>query len=434
MGSRRNFLKQLSAGAVASMTGSLMAETDLEIPVRALTHGPRYHWFGYYDKLEFDPTDRYVLSNEVTFEHRTPKASDVIRVGMVDTQNGDKWIELGESRAWGWQQGCMLQWVPKTKSTVIWNDRHQDKFVSHLLDVESQDHRVVPSPIYTLSPDGSFGLSADFARIQVMRPGYGYVGLPDQNGDDFAPVDSGVFKVDLKSGNSELILSLHDAAQIPHQGEKLENVWHYFNHLLISPDSQRFIVLHRWRHRDKKTGAPSGRFWTRMLTANLDGSGVYVLDPSGHTSHFIWRDPEHICMWTQPVGKKAAFYLYKDQTDQIEIVGDGIMTKNGHNTYLPNHSDWILNDTYPDANRNQKPYLFHVPTGKQIWLGEFYSPPIYKGEWRCDTHPRSSNDGTKVVIDSPHGDNGRQLYLIDVSFDHCLMSVLTSRIAQKKFR
>ena len=30
-----------------------------------------------------------------------------------------------------------------------------------------------------------------------MRPGYGYVGLPDPNADKLAPDDSGIFLVDL---------------------------------------------------------------------------------------------------------------------------------------------------------------------------------------------------------------------------------------------
>jgi len=30
-------------------------------------------------------------------------------------------------------------------------------------------------------------------------------------------------------------------------------------------------------------------------------------------------------------------------------------------------------------------------------------------------HPRSSPDGKAVIIDSPHGGDGRQLHLIDVS-------------------
>ena len=98
----------------------------------------------------------------------------------------------------------------------------------------------------------------------------------------------------------------------------------------------------------------------------------------------------------------------------MNLFGSGVMTKNGHCTYLP-ANEWILNDTYPDRDRLQHPYLFHVATGRKVPLGHFYSPPEYKGEWRCDTHPRFSPDGRMVVIDSPHTGTGRQLHLIDIS-------------------
>ena len=90
------------------------------------------------------------------------------------------------------------------------------------------------------------------------------------------------------------------------------------------------------------------------------------------------------------------------------------MPANGHITYLPGMDNaWILNDTYPDAQRCQNPYLYHIPTDRRIALGHFSSPAQYTGEWRCDTHPRCDPSGTRVVIDSPHN-GGRQLYLIDI--------------------
>ena len=67
--------------------------------MRTITRGPKYHWFGYYDKLEFDPTSRYVLGMEVGFEHRSPKPDNVVKIGMVDLKDGDRWIELSESCA-----------------------------------------------------------------------------------------------------------------------------------------------------------------------------------------------------------------------------------------------------------------------------------------------------------------------------------------------
>jgi hypothetical protein len=95
-------------------------------------------------------------------------------------------------------------------------------------------------------------------------------------------------------------------------------------------------------------------------------------------------------------------------------VGLGVMTQNGHCTYLPDN-ECILNDTYPDRDRNQNPYLYHVATGRTIPLGHFRAPAEYTGEWRCDTHPRSSPDGKTVAIDAPYKDEGRQLHLIDIS-------------------
>ena len=91
------------------------------------------------------------------------------------------------------------------------------------------------------------------------------------------------------------------------------------------------------------------------------------------------------------------------------------MTVNGHNTYVPGTGDrWVLNDTYPiPGSRMQNPYLFHIPTGRKVPLGQFFSPPQYKDEFRCDNHPCASRDGRQVVIDSPH-EGGRQVYLIDI--------------------
>ena len=68
--SRRTFLAALASPA----------------PVRQITKGPGFHWFGYYDKLQFDPAGRYVLSSEVTFQGRSP---------------------LATPSAWNWQQGWM---------------------------------------------------------------------------------------------------------------------------------------------------------------------------------------------------------------------------------------------------------------------------------------------------------------------------------------
>lgn len=376
-------------------------------PMRAITRGPQHHWFGYYDKLQLDPAGRYALGMEVDFAHRSPHPEDEIKVGMVDLQDGDRWIELGQTRAWCWQQGCMLQWRPGSRSEVLWNDREADRFVCHVLDVTSGHKRTLPQPIYSLSPDGRIAVGADFRRIQHMRPGYGYAGIEDPNRETLAPEDAGIFQLDLDRGESRLVISVAQIAQIPYPHGDISAARHYFNHLLFSPDGSRFIFLHRWRFAE-------GGFHTRMMSAAPDGTDVRVVDDYGRTSHFIWRDPEHILAWSWHPSGEEKFYLYGDGNGAVEIVGAGTMCHNGHCTYLPG-GEWILNDTYPLGERRlQELYLYHVPTGRRLELGSFPAPAPYTGEWRCDLHPRSSPDGRHVLIDSAHAGCGRQMYLIDI--------------------
>lgn len=375
-------------------------------PVRIITRGPKYHWFGYYDKLEFDPTNRFVLGMQFGFQNRSPKPDDRIKIGMVDLAEEDRWIDLGESCAWCWQQGCMLQWIPGTQSEVLWNDREGDRFVCRILNVATGDLRTIPHPIYTIHPDGKTAVSTSFSRLADVRPGYGYAGVPDPCRDDSLPADSGIWRVSLSTGSQELIFSLKEIARFGNSLTTMAGAKHWFNHLLFNPDGSRFAFLHRWM-------GPNGRE-TRLLTANPDGSELRVVDDNGLTSHFWWRDPQHILLFSNQPSNGIRFCLFEDgDRKSIEVVGPGVMTVDGHCSYLPGN-EWILNDTYPQDGY-QYPYLYHPVTDCKVSLGKFRAPAKYTGQWRCDTHPRISRDGKSVVIDAADGRNGRQLHLIDIA-------------------
>lgn len=404
--SRRSFLAGLGAGAAAVWS----QEPGLP-PARPVTRGPKFHWFGYYDKLQFDPASRYVLGMEVGFEGRSPRPDDEIRVGMVDLEDGDRWIDLDGTRAWSWQQGCMLQWLPGSKTDVIFNDRQEGQYVSHMLNVRTGKKRTLPAPIYAVSPDAKWAVSPDFRRLGHTRPGYGYNGIPDPNKDAAAPDDAGIWKTDLRTGKTDLLLSIAQIAAIPNRADTT-GLKHWFNHLLVSPDGKRFIFLHRWNGKSP-TGYPIA---TRMFTCDPNGKNLHVVDDYGGVTHFIWRDPRHILSWAWRPPLERRFYLYKDQdrSGSVEVLGEGVLDRDGHCSYLP-CKRWLLSDTYPDKERFQNPYLFDISNSRRLPLGRFHSPPAYAGEWRCDTHPRFSPDGRKVTVDTPHGGNGRQIWLIDIA-------------------
>ena len=406
---RREVLRAGAAGiGLAGLARFTRAADDIKLPpVRVITRGPKFHWFGYYDKFEFDPTNRYVLGMEVDFEHRTPEPSDKIRIGMVDLADGDRWVDLGESSAWCWQQGCMLQWIPGSPSEIIWNDREGGHFVSRILDVQTGKKRTIPHPIYAFAPDGKTAVSTDFSRLHDTQPGYGYAGVPDPYAKEAAPEGSCIYRIDLQTGEQQKLFSLAQIAEFQKPLPNAAGAKHKFNHLLVNPDGTRFEFMHRWV-------GPAGE-QTRMFTAAMDGSDLRLIDGNGYTSHFDWRDPQHIIAFsTQPkLGPHKQFYLFEDAPNgSVEVIGKEAMTVDGHVTYLPD-KDWIACDTYVQ-NGFQYPYLFHVPTGRKFPLGKFAAPAPYRGEFRCDTHPRHSRDGKLIVIDAPQAESGRQLHMIDI--------------------
>lgn len=410
---RRNFL---STGLAGISLGGVVASGEVEPrsqfpPTRMITQGNGFHWFGYYDKLQFSPDNRFVLCNRVRFEHRSPTAEDEIEVGMIDLDDKDRWIPLGRSVAWNWQQGCMLQWIPGGQFKVIWNDREGDRFVSRILDVNTNEKRTIPTPIYALSPSGKEGVSCDFARVADCRPGYGYAGIRDAYFEQMAPRETGITRVNLETGAAQLIISHRTLAET---GEVIRNAptsKHHAYHLLCSPAGKRFIMLHRWTQ-------PEGGHLTRLITAAMDGTDLRIVIPNGYASHFIWRDANHILSQAKDWLGVSDWgnFLFEDKAGGIiGEVGHGVLDRGGHFTYLRNN-EWILSDTYPQgADRFQIPHLYHIKSNRRIDLGHFYSPPEYKGEWRVDTHPRLSRNERFVCIDSAHGGRGRQLYLIDIS-------------------
>ncbi|MBI1319563.1 MAG: hypothetical protein GC168_11540 [Candidatus Hydrogenedens sp.] len=378
---------------------------ESHVPIRAITSGPQAHWFGYYDKQQFSPDGRYILGMETGFEGRTPAPDDTIALGMVDTDDNDRWIPLAETRAWSWQQGCMFQWVPGSDTQVIYNDRRDGAFVSVLLDVQSREERVLPAAIYTLHPSGKWGIGLDFARLDHTRPGYGYKGVEDATADVLIPEDSGIYRVDFETGAVTTLVTLAQVAAVPWDVEPQGR--HWFNHLLFNPDGSRFIFLHRAQVK------PGGQWSTRMFTAAADGSALHVVADAGMVSHFIWHDPAHLLTWSREEDTGNKFHYYTDQTDEVKVIGEDVLTHDGHCTYSPD-GQWILTDTYPDKDRMQSLMLYRPSDGTLLPLGKFYLKKPSEAEFRCDLHPRWNRDGTKICIDSMHLGDQRQMYVLEV--------------------
>ncbi|MBI4578498.1 MAG: hypothetical protein HY718_02280, partial [Planctomycetes bacterium] len=85
------------SGAGPLIAGRAMAEsmTQPAYPqARAVTRGPKHHFFGYYDKYPWDTTGRYLLAMEVDFIGRDPKAGEPLTVGLVDLKRDNQYMPL----------------------------------------------------------------------------------------------------------------------------------------------------------------------------------------------------------------------------------------------------------------------------------------------------------------------------------------------------
>jgi hypothetical protein len=405
---------------------------------RALTQGPKHHFFGYYDKFPYDVSGRFVLGLEADFMDHPPQPEDKARIGLVDLTGSGKFETVAETTAWNWQQGTHLQWLPGgSEQRIIYNVRDGDRYVACIHDLADGDRQLLPLPIYAVSRDGRQAVTLNFSRLHADRPGYGYNGIPDPWAAEIHPDDDGIYRMDLVTGEHELVVSLAQVAAIePHPST--EGGRHRFNHLQFSTDDQRFVFLHRWQYSGVKvlTWArirKALKFWalkgaarnlrqmgglrshhTRMYTAAPDGSDLYLLNQHLMTSHFDWRDGNHILAWARRDDIGDRYFLFTDQSSEISIVGEQVFDGDGHCSYSPDRR-FMLTDTYPRGPQHLRTImLFNLATGERTDLGGYYSPPDLQGEIRCDLHPRWSRDGHKVCFDSMH-EGHRQIYEMDVT-------------------
>lgn len=414
---RRVFLSHTARGAATGVGATALlgagrcysAVVQAEHPTaRAVTRGPKNHFFGYYDKCPWDKTGRYLLGMEIGFNDRQPTPGEALTVGMVDLKNGNTYIPLDKTLAWCWQQGTMLQWVGSAPDReIIYNSVHDGQYVSIIRDVHSGKTRRLSRPIYAISSDGTQAVSLDFDRTGRLRPGYGYIALPEKHKDDPAPEACGVYWMDLKTGESKQIVSIAEAAANKADA-RFKGAQHWFNHMQFNPSGSRFLFLHRW-------GEAGKRWFTRLYTARPDGSDLRLIMDTGMVSHFDWRDDTTILAWATKAKGLNRFLLIDALTGENEILGEGVLVSDGHCSYSPDRT-WILNDTYPQGKERLQTLMLYRPSdGKRIDVGKFHLPPKLKGPFRVDLHPRWNRDGTQVCFDGAHEPPTRQMYVVDVS-------------------
>lgn len=371
------------------------------------------YFFGYYDKSPWNATGRYMLCMKAkdTWSEPDPIGEAEIMLFDLNLNPSDKGYctKLATTHTWNVQQGCMAQWLgPDFTSKILYNDLREGKYCSVILDVVSKEERVLPMPVYTVSADGKTALSLDFSRLHSLRLGYGYAALPEKTKGVALPDETCIWKMNIETAEVAPLLKYTDFAKFqPRPEMQEEGSVHKVNHLMLSPNGKRFMVLYRWFCGQRK--------YTRLITCNVDGSDMYVLSDDDMVSHCYWKNDNEILAFERKKEHGPGYYLMKDKTQECQYLWPQL-SNDGHPSYCPTDNSLVVFDTYPSRSRVQELKLCRDTDieGKDLKvIARMFSPFKYDNDTRCDLHPRWSRDGKKVCFDSVF-EGHRGLYVVEV--------------------
>ncbi len=395
----------------------------------AVTSGPHEHLLAsYYGINSWSPNQRYVSVLRTDLNGRLPEAGERCTLGLVDLKDGNKFIPVTTTACWNFQEATMAHWL--NDDEIIFNDVRDGKFKAVVINWRTKKERVLPMPISAVSTDMKWALSINYARLSIVRPDYGYAGDGQDPRETVEwPEDDGLWKMDLKTGETKLILSVAAARRLMPATEEVKGKpgrpLAYFCHTIISKDDAKIFFLARsinWF--DKKIHKTS--IWqTTSLTVNNDGTELRRCFKDGWMgSHFNWApDGSHkllvTAVWNGEKREPGSRFDWSPveftvgEEEKVRRIGGGALDWDWHCLYSPD-GKFMSGETYWTKNFERPWILVRLSDGITKPIGSFYVPKEYRGtHWRCDLHARYRPDGKQIAFNSVH-EGTRQVYFFDI--------------------
>lgn len=372
--------------------------------IKKLSASPKHHFFGYYGINPWDSTTRYHLALETDFHTHRPLSKDVATVGLIH-RDTHEFIPHAKTSAFNLQQGSMMHWINGgAGAEFTFNDWENGTLVSRTMNPTTGTVRTIQGAIAAVSPTAPLAIGLNYGRMAHCRAVVGYATDTKSTDVEAQPEDDGLYQLNLRDGNSKLVLSIADVIRA--SGDKQvvgKRTW--FNHVLFNTDGTRLLFFCRVRH---ETG-----FYTSLWTVNPDGSDLEMQIPFGYrVSHFDWRTPTRVLVSSDILGEMG-FVEFTDGLRDFTPLGHGVLPSDGHASFSPDR-EWLLCDTYPrGTERLAQLMVYNIAENRKIVLGEFHHEEQFVGDIRCDLHPRWALDGKTITFDSVH-EGSRQIYLVEL--------------------
>lgn len=390
------------------------------------------YFFGYYDVPQLCSKNLNLISVKVDNIYEIPSAKNEYKIFYFNIRTGKKKL-IGNTKTLNFQQGCRAQWLgPDHDSEIIYNDYENGSYVSRIYDIKKNSVRTIPVPIYSVSKDGTYIITASFERLFWCRRGYSYDAIQDPLKNTKLVSDESIKLYEIKSKKEIEILNIKDVLNIE-SNSNMEGAIHYIEHLMFSPCSKKFIFLHRYKIKD-------GGIFSRLFLYSIENKSLKLILNSGRISHFNFINKNQLIFYgsvgnfvtnfrkykyLQKVFKnllkiyklfvkdnsllakrvtKDGYYYYNFLNNKFtRINNDELNSEDGHPTCNYKLNGGFITDNYSDIDNNHKPSLYSY-SKQENNLKEIYKfeslAKLDNSPLRADLHPRISYDGNYISVDT----------------------------------
>jgi hypothetical protein len=391
-------------------------QAELALEVKQITSGPRHHFFGYIGHVQNIPwnqSGRYILALQTGSQDHMPRPDEAAEIVLLDTQKEFGIRVLDRTRAWNPQQGTMLYWNPAAPETqFFFNDRDPvtGKIFCVLFDLSVgergqriKEYRFDDTPIGNsgVAQAGGWFAAINYARLARLRPVTGYPEANDWTKGVRHPADDGVFKIDARTGEKQLLVSFQQlAAALRPTRPDVDAKDLFINHTLCNRANDRIFFFVRGDF-DNRTNRINQGFVMRP-----DGAGLTMMKQhiGGHPE---WERGHRMI---GNVGQRQAIYdtdlqevaevlgtqeIFPDPEGDIALSPDGRWLVNGHRRQSTNYYTF-----------------FRRADGAWVRSQGFDVSGWTAGDLRCDAAPCWNRQSNEIAFPAIAKDGTRQMFLI----------------------
>lgn len=345
------------------------------------------YFFGFHDKKPWHPGGDHHLSHYI--QHDFGKMESEIHpltYGYFEDSQLSKYVLVGETKTWNWQQGASLQWLGNTNKFIV-NDAHGNTPISKIHNLNNTASDILPFHVASINHSGKLAITYCFTRFGKGTPGYGYRNfMLEQRKPEITIID-------LSSGIAVFAIDIHQI-KLVNEEESMVRAFNFFSHGLFSPASDIFLFFHRW------VEPITSKLYTRLFSYNMQNRVLYHY-PLENCSHISWYGGNEILAYCKPTKRPWGYYMTPVESDEWQTIAPDISSSDGHPQCLFDKKIFV-SDTYPNRYRLQRLYLHNLENQISELVVELKIPFKFRGAYRCDFHPRIHDTGTKISFDSAH--------------------------------